>query len=266
MNILVTNDDGIDSPGIWELARELSRVGDILLVAPETQQSGTGTGVSFSRDGININKVAPRIPGVNAYSIGGTPSDCVILGLKYITKHHIDLIASGINLGPNVGHDIPYSGTVMATLGGYYRKIPSIAVSLALHEKNESARFDVAARFAATVAEAIKNRRLDVSAIININVPNLPADKIKGVKTTRTANFGYVHLADLSGSDVKAVYNTVTRKPAGVEIEAGTDVWAINEGYISVTPVRLDVTHHELIPVIEDCLGNLDCGYLGNTL
>jgi 5'-nucleotidase len=241
-------------------------LGNVLLVAPETQQSGTGTGVSFSGDGINIKDVASPIHGVKAYSIGGTPSDCVILGLKHITRNHIDLVASGINLGPNVGRDIPYSGTVMATLGGYYRKIPSMAVSLALHEKNESARFDVAARFAGTVAEAIKSHSIDTSSIININVPNLPPEKIKGVKTTRTANFGYVHLADLTGSDAKAVYNTVTRKPDGAEFETGTDVWAIREGYISVTPVRIDVTHHELIPVIEECLEGLDYGYLGQSL
>jgi len=266
MNILVTNDDGIDSPGLWALAEALSHVGNILLVAPEEQQSGIGTGVSFSRDGVTINNVPSPLPGVNAYAIGGTPSDCVIIGLKYISKNHIDLIVSGINIGPNVGRDIPYSGTVMATLGGFYRKIPSIAVSLAVTDKNEKARFDVAAQFAATVAVSVKTGDIDARSIININVPNLPPGEIKGVKVTRTADFGYVHLAELNGSPGKAVYNTVTRQPDEAALETGTDVWAIKEGYISVTPIKLEVTHHELIPVIEECVEEFDCGYLGNML
>jgi len=263
LNILVTNDDGINSPGLWALADALQHIGKVLVVAPEKQQSGTGTGVSFNSDGVSINNVSFPVEGIQAYAVGGTPSDCVILGLRYITKEHIDLIASGINLGPNLGHDIPYSGTVMATLGGYFRKIPSMAVSLATHDKNESPRYDVAAQFAADVAKTIKSGEIDTSAIININVPNLPAEAIKGVKATRTADFGYVRLSHLSGTEKKARYETMTRKLDEIEFEPGTDAWAIKHGYISVTPVRLDVTHHDLIPAIEEGIAGLHRRYPG---
>jgi 5'-nucleotidase len=131
VNILVTNDDGINSQGIWALAEALSKVGNVLIVAPDKQQSGVGTSVSFLRENVTITEASSTITGVKAYAVGGTPSDCVILGLRQLSQAHIDLLVSGINYGPNVGRDIPYSGTVMATLGGYFRKIPSIAISLA---------------------------------------------------------------------------------------------------------------------------------------
>jgi 5'-nucleotidase len=263
LNILVTNDDGIASPGIWALAGALSRVGNVLVVAPDKQQSGVGSGVSFGRDGLLVHEVTSALPGVTAFSVGGTPSDCVLIGLKRISKVNIDLLASGINLGPNVGHDIPFSGTVMATLSGYFRKIPSLAVSLATRDKNEKTRFDIAARFAATVAENIHNGCIDASAIINVNVPNLPPEDIKGIRVTRAADFGYVHLGTMTTDGKIAAYDVTTRKPDNAALAQGTDVWALAEGYISITPLRLDVTHHELIPVIADCLGGLDTGYLG---
>ena len=131
MNILVTNDDGINSPGLWALAEAMSRVGETLVVAPDKQQSGVGTSVSL-HDDMSVSEVSSSIKGVRAYTVGGTPSDCIIIGLRRLAQAHINLIISGINLGPNIGHDIPYSGTVMATLQGYFRKIPSIAISLAM--------------------------------------------------------------------------------------------------------------------------------------
>jgi len=263
MNILVTNDDGIQSPGIWALAKELSKVGNVLLVAPDKQQSGVGTSVSFTRDSVTVNEVPSEIPGVKAFSISGTPSDCVILGIKRITQVHIDLLVSGINLGPNVGNDIPYSGTVMATLAGYFRKIPSMAVSLAFKDRTEEHRFDIAARFAATLAESIKSGSVNTDAILNVNVPNLPAEKIKGIMATRAAGFGYVRLGQETGKGKVAAYETTIGKPEKASLEENTDVWAIDAGYISITPVRLDVTHHELIPTIEQCVQGLDCDYLG---
>ena len=128
MTILVTNDDGIDSPGIWALAEAMSRIGETLVVAPDKQQTGVGTSVSLFSDMSIVEVSPPRIQGVRAYAVGGTPNDCVILGLRRLAQGPIDLLVSGINLGANMGNDIPYSGTVMATLQGYFRKIPSIAM------------------------------------------------------------------------------------------------------------------------------------------
>jgi len=131
VKILVTNDDGIDSPGVWALAEAMSRIGETLVVAPDAQQSGSGTSVSLRSD-MSIVEVASSIQGVRAYAVGGTPTDCVVLGLWRLAQGAIDLVVSGINLGGNMGTDILYSGTVMATLQGFYREIPSRAVSLAI--------------------------------------------------------------------------------------------------------------------------------------
>jgi 5'-nucleotidase len=263
MNILVTNDDGIESPGIWALAEVLSKIGDVLIVAPDKQQSGVGTSVSFMRDSVTVKEVPSRIPHVKAFSVSGTPSDCVILGIRRITTAHVDLLVSGINLGPNVGNDIPYSGTVMATLAGYFRKIPSIAVSLAFKDRNEQYRFDIAAKFTATLVEAIEKGQLKTDVIINVNVPNIPSEKIKGILATRAAGFGYVRLSKSKGTSQDASFDTIIGKPDSSSLEEGTDVWAVGNGYISITPLHLDVTHHELIPTIAECVEGMNFDYLG---
>ena len=263
MNILVTNDDGIDSPGLWALAEAMSRVGETLIAAPDKQQSGVGTSVSL-HSGMSIAKVPASIQGVRAYAIGGTPSDCVIIALRRLAQGHIDLLVSGINLGPNVGKDILYSGTVMATLQGYFRKIPSIAISLATRERGEELRFEGAAKVAESLALNMKSNKIATDAIINTNVPNMPLEQIKGIITTRTAASGYVKLTEVEDSGSLS-YSRSTRNPASPGIEEGTDIWAINEDYISITPLRLDVTDHELIPVLAEHVIALESDLLGNS-
>jgi 5'-nucleotidase len=257
VNILVTNDDGINSQGIWALAEALSKVGNVLIVAPDKQQSGVGTSVSFLRENVTITEASSTIAGVKAYAVSGTPSDCVILGLRQLSQAHIDLLVSGINYGPNVGRDIPYSGTVMATLGGYFRKIPSMAISLAFRDRNTLIRFDIAARVAASIAENIKNGAMQTDAILNVNVPSISPELIKGIRVTRTADFGYVRLADAIGKSADS-HDVKIGNPAETSTEDDTDVWAINAGYISITPLHLDVTHHGLIPTIAEMIQGLE--------
>lgn len=260
--ILVTNDDGIDSPGIWVLAETMSRVGETIIVAPDRQQSGVGTSVSLHSD-LSIVEVPPRIQGVPAYAVGGTPSDCVILGLHRLAQGHIDLLVSGINLGANMGNDIPYSGTVMATLQGYFRKIPSMAISLVIQSQAEEIHFDVASRVAELLTLDIKNGKIPTEAILNVNVPNLPREQIKGIVTTRAASTGYIRLSPTQESG-SLKYSSGVRTPASTDfphqvlvgrahvVEEGTDIWATNTGLISITPLHLDVTHHSLIPALSE--------------
>jgi len=251
MKILVTNDDGIDSPGIWALAEAMSRVGETLVVAPDKEQSGVGTSVSL-HSGMSVVEVSPpTIQGVRAYAVGGTPSDCVILGLRRLAQGHIDLVVSGINLGANLGNDIHYSGTVMATLQGYFRKIPSIALSLAMQSREEEPRFDVVAKVAEYLALSVKSGKMPTGAILNTNVPNIPLEQIKGIVTTRTASSGYVKLAEVQGSGSLS-YSRGILKADELGIEEGTDIWAINMGLISITPLHLDVTDHNLIPTLTE--------------
>ncbi len=276
MNILVTNDDGIDSPGLWALAEAMSRVGETLIVAPDKQQSGVGTSVSL-HSGMNVNEVASSVKGTRAYAIGGTPSDCVIIGLRRLTQKHIDLVVSGINLGANVGNDIPYSGTVMATLQGYFRKIPSIAMSLVLRSREEELYFDSAARVAECLALNVKDGKMPTDAILNTNVPNMPLAEIKGIVTTRTAATGYVRLSAVEddGGGVKysrgsqilhsADSSRQVRAKKEPVIEEGTDVWAIHQGLISITPLHISITHHERIPSLTEHIKALESDILGNS-
>jgi 5'-nucleotidase len=250
MRILVTNDDGIDSPGLWALAEAMSRVGETLVVAPDKQQSGVGTSVSLY-SGMSIAEVSATIQGVRAYAIGGTPSDCVMVGLRRLAQGHIGLVVSGINLGANVGNDILYSGTVMATLQGYYRKIPSLAISLVIQSPEEEPRFDVASKVAEFLALSVKSDKIPTAAILNTNVPNIPREQIKGIVTTRTASSGFVQLTEVQHSSSLS-YSTGIHKVAELDTEEGTDIWAITEGLISITPLRPDVTAHNLIPTLAE--------------
>ena len=262
MNILVTNDDGIDSKGLWALAKAMSRVGQVLVIAPDKERSGVGSSLSL-HNGIDISEVASSIPGVCAYAIGGTPSDCVMLGIRRLSQANIDLVVSGINPGPNIGRDIHYSGTVMATLQGYYRKIPSIAVSLYPKTREEELNFDFAAQVVEKLALNIKNGKLNTDAILNVNVPNIPRKQIKGILTTRTADTGYVKLSEVEGDNV-VNYTLELDKLYNNSLEEGTDIWAIHSGYISITPLRFEVTHHDVIPSIADCVQEIEGEFLGN--
>ena len=261
MNILVTNDDGIDSKGLWALAKAMSQVGQVLVVAPDKERSGAGSSVSLHNN-MGIAEVSSSIHGIRAYAIDGTPSDCVMLGIRRLAQGNVDLVVSGINPGPNIGRDIHYSGTVMATLQSYYRKIPSIAVSLYPKTKEEELNFDFAAQVVERLAVNIKNGKLKTDSILNVNVPNIPKEQIKGILTTRAADTGYVKLSQVEGDNI-VNYTLELDKLYNVHLEEGTDIWAIHAGYVSITPLRFEVTHHDVIPSIAECVQEINSEFLG---
>jgi 5'-nucleotidase len=247
-------------------------VGEVLVVAPEGEQTGAGTSVSL-RGNLSIAEAPSPVPGVRAYAVGGTPTDCVILGLWRLARGQTDLVVSGINIGPNMGHDIPYSGTVMATLQGYFRKIPSVAISLAIREWGEELRFNVAARVAGLLASAVKSGVMPSGAIFNTNVPNIPLEQIKGIATTRAASSGYTRLAqaqrdgsvNVSVSIGGPASDSFPHQVSGGSvpaIEEGTDIWAINSGFVSITPLGLDVTNHGLMPALAEHVQALESDLL----
>ena len=260
MNILVTNDDGIESKGLWVLAKAMSRVGQVSVIAPDKERSGVGSSLSFRSD-ISIDEVVSSIPGVAAYAIGGTPSDCVMLGIRQMPQSRFDLVVSGINPGPNIGTDIHYSGTVMATLQSYYKKISSIAVSLYPRNRDEALDFDFAAEVTEKLVVNIKTGKLKTDAILNVNIPNIPRAQIKGILTTKTASIGYV-TPSKKGDD--KVMNYVLElddlfNPVAAE---GTDIWAIQAGYISVSFLRFEVDHHEVDRSTTECLKGMESDLL----
>ena len=274
MNILVTNDDGISAPGLWALAEAMSRVGYTMVVAPDKEQSGVGTSISL-HSGMSIDEVPSQVSGVEAYAVGGTPSDCVIVGLRQLARgRHIDMVISGINPGANTGRDIPYSGTVMATLQGYFRRIPSIAVSLAYRERGEELRYDIAARVAESLARRVQDGNMPNDVIINTNVPNIPLAEIKGMVTTRAATGSFYSIPrsreneSLSDAvtDLQTIANFPHQPVGGVKrvIEEGTDIWAIMGDMISISPLRIDVTDHDSLEALEEHVAALKFDLLGD--
>lgn len=250
VKILVTNDDGIDSPGVWALAEAMSRIGETLLVAPDTQRSGSGTSVSMRSD-TSIMEVPSATQGIHAYAVGGTPTDCVIVGLWRLAQGDIDLIVSGINLGGNMGTDILYSGTVMATLQGFYRQIPSMAVSLAINGLEPQLSFDVASKVAELLALNMTNGAVPSHAILNVNVPSIPSELVRGIAVTTAASRSYVRLV-ASQQDGRLGHSWSPQAAAELGIHEGTDIWAVSEGWISLTPLRPAVTDHDSIPALAE--------------
>jgi 5'-nucleotidase len=274
LNILVTNDDGIDAPGLWALAGAMSRVGYTMVVAPCKEQSGVGTSVSLHSE-MSIDKVTSQVSGVDAYAVEGTPSDCVIAGIRQLSRErHIDMVISGINPGANTGRDIPYSGTVMATLQGYFRRIPSVAISLAYRARDEELRYDVAALVAESLARRVQGGHMPTDVIINTNVPNVPLTEIKGMVTTRAATGSYYAIPrrregetkGLSVRNLPTIADLPHHSVGGVEriIEEGTDIWAILSDMISISPLRIDVTDHDSLEALEEHVSALKFDLFGD--
>jgi len=231
LKILVTNDDGINTSGLWILAEELQKIADVIVIAPDREQSATGAAMTLHRP-LRFTEVKTRVQGVKAYSVEGTPSDSVILALGILGE--IGIVFSGINEGANVGSDVLLSGTVGAALQGYFRGLPSIALSVAT---GKDMHFEVAAKMASFLASKIISGFPSTGLLLNINVPNLPMGEIKGVEITKLANGSYNdHIEE--GYDGKRKYYWIVRGEPRWDISEGTDIWAVEEGKVSVTPLQ----------------------------
>jgi len=255
MKILVTNDDGIDSPGIQALADAMSRVGEVLIVAPDKEQSGVGTAVSF-HNGIAAAERTSTINGARAYAVSGTPSDCVFLGLGPLAEGKIDLVVSGINTGSNVGNGVLGSGTTMATRVAHTRspRIPSIAVSLSMHgpQDQREPHFSLAATVSELLARSMAEGEMPPGLTLNVNVPSVPRGEIRGIAVTRPSPVGYWMWRMEQGSDGLYHHKLSAIAADHPDIVEGTDVWALNRGLISITPLRLEVTDDKLIPALTE--------------
>jgi 5'-nucleotidase len=241
--ILVTNDDGVDSPGLSALARALTRVEDVCVIAPNRNWTAAGHTKTLDRP-LRVTEIT--LPGtrMRAFSSDGSPSDCVALGFLGLAPERPRLVVSGINTGPNMGSDITYSGTVSAAMEGVVWGVPAIAVSLADYYEWD---FHYAAGFAARVARRVLREGLENDALLNVNVPRGRRSDVKGVQVTRLGRREYrdelIRRKDPIGRD----YFWIGGGPPGGVGEPGTDLHAVNAGYVSVTPVQLDLTNHELI-------------------
>jgi len=230
LKILVTNDDGIHAEGLWALAKELRDVGKVTVVAPDREQSGVGTSVTLHHP-LRLKKVRSRLRGVRAYSIEGTPADSVILGFKFVMKDKVDLVVSGINEGPNLGNDVFISGTVGAALQGYCYGIPALAFSVGAFE---DIHFEVAARLARLLASEISDKGLSHKLLLNVNLPNLPQEKIEGIEITRLGEREYADKIE-PGHDGRRHYYWIVHGHSEWNVSQGSDIWALKQNKISIT-------------------------------
>ncbi|MBL7481070.1 5'/3'-nucleotidase SurE [Legionella bononiensis] len=248
MRILVSNDDGVSATGIRVLATELARTAEVEVVAPDRNRSGASNSLTL-RDPLRIKKLDNGY-----YSVEGTPTDCVHLALTGFLEPVVDMVVSGINEGANLGDDILYSGTVAAAMEGRYLGLPAIAISMV---GDSNLHYQTAAVIARQLVMKLSVNSLPSQTILNVNVPNLPLDQIKGLQVTR---LGTRHGAEPIVKD----YDPRGRPifwvgPPGLEADAGpgTDFHAINSGFVSITPLHLDMTNYKLFDQLSNLLSGV---------
>ena len=245
MNVLVVNDDGITAPGLWALAKELKQIADVLVVAPDREQTGVGTSITLHQP-LRVKRVKTQVDGVEAYSIEGTPVDSVIVGALMLWEGKADLVVSGINEGPNLGRDVLVSGTVGAALQAHNCHLPALAISVAAIE---DMNFEVAARLAALLARQISVGKLPQTTLLNVNVPNLGLAQIEGIDITRLGNSGFTQGFEVRRVahtyDAKRLYCWIIPGATDLEEEQGTDIWALSQNRISITPLHNRLTSYE---------------------
>lgn len=240
MNILVTNDDGIETEGIRALSTALTQLGKVTVVAPRTEQSAVSRSITF-RSPLRVEKMDYPLSG--SYAVSGTPSDCVFIALHHLLEEPPDLLVSGINTGPNMGDDILYSGTVAGALEGALNGVRSVAVSAGSHHGQ---RYDTAADWLVRFLKE-QNLELPPKTCLNVNVPCIDVEQLKGWKYTFQ---GHTHYAQsvLKRQDPwgREYYWLGGKLSEGVPKE-GSDMEAVSQGYVSVTPLGLDLTNHSYL-------------------
>ena len=246
MNIVVTNDDGLHTPGIWTLAEAASRVGHVTVVAPDREQSGVGLGISLHHP-VKVSEAIPRIEGIKALAVEGTPADSILLAAQGLTPKPVDLVLSGINEGANTGSNVLVSGTVGAAFQAHFFDISAIALSVAALK---DVRFDVAARVGEILATMFRDGLLSGPMLLSVNVPNVPLEEIEGMMVTRLARGRFVDTLEKVETE-KHDYYWLGRGKAEWEEEEGTDVWAIRRKRISITPLHIDVASDVVSQTLE---------------
>ena len=238
MRILVTNDDGIQSPGLTILAKALGRIGEVWVVAPDRERTAVAHAVTLHKP-LRVHRMAPRV-----FTVNGTPVDCVNLALLKVMPKPPAIVVSGINKGVNLGDDVMYSGTVSAAMEGTILGVPSIAVS---QEGWEEFQFSAGARYAVRVAQLVLSHGLPEETLLNMNVPNRPLRDIKGARITclsrRRFDDPIIEKQDPHGR----TYYWIAGKRISWSRNKGADHEAIEKGFVSITPIRLDSTHHEVL-------------------
>ncbi|BAF59578.1 MAG: 5'/3'-nucleotidase SurE [Pelotomaculum sp.] len=247
MRILISNDDGIQAEGINALRACLQEQNEIYIVAPDRERSATGHKITMHRP-LRVKEWHYPEAKTVGWAVDGTPADCVKLGLEALLPAPPDLVISGINLGPNLGTDVLYSGTVSAAIEGIINGIPAIAVSLASYDYRD---FSFSGKLIKELVSAFGNRLPD-KTLLNINVP---PGKPCGIKVTRLGNRRYINIFDKRTDPRGRVYYWMAGEPFDLdEDDPDTDVWAVKEGYVSITPVHFDLTDYKIMERLKKLL------------
>jgi len=250
MHILVTNDDGVQAPGLLTLAQELKNLGKVTVFAPDRNWSASGHVKTMERP-LRVRETF-LADGTPAFMSDGAPSDCVALPLLGLVEGKIDLVVSGINPNANIGHDVTYSGTVTAAMEAVIAGVRGIAVSLDSPEGFQGKLdYAAAARVARKVAQQVIADGLPEGIVLNVNVPYLKESELKGYMVTRQGLRVYRDALDERVDPRgKPYYWIGGEAPTGV-VEEGTDFGALSEGYVSITPLQLDLTHYKAMDVLK---------------
>jgi 5'-nucleotidase len=242
MRFLLSNDDGIQASGLAALERVIRELGSVDVVAPDRERSGAGHSLTLHHP-LRVAEITP-----SHWAVSGTPTDCVLLALEELLPERPDWVLSGINHGPNMGEDVTYSGTVAAAMEGTILGIPSIALSIG---GREDFQFDALEETLRRLVQTLLEYPLEANQLLNVNIPNLPPEKIRGVRVTRLGSRQYhdavVRQQDPRGRD----YFWIGGSGPEWATDERSDAFAIAEGYISLTPLRLDMTDYKAIVDLE---------------
>lgn len=254
MHFLVSNDDGIEARGIQVLSERMRGLGKVTIVAPDQNCSGASNSLTLDSP-VRIDEIGERV-----FRVRGTPTDCVHIALTGLLEKDPDIVVSGINAGANLGDDVIYSGTVAAAMEGRFLGFPAIAVSLVLADRPH--HFATAAEAVALMVERLQSEPLPADTILNINVPDIPWAEVRGIEVTR---LGYRHRAEpvikMDDPRGRPMY-WIGQAGEGQDAGPGTDFDAVRRGYISVTPIHVDLTRYQALEQVSGWVSEISTGQL----
>jgi len=253
MRFLLTNDDGIYARGLSALYEELSAEADCLIVAPEIEQSAVGHAITISRP-LMVRR-ATKNGNFLGYAVCGTPADCVKIGIKELSDKPVDLVVSGINRGANAGINVIYSGTVSAATEAVFMGVPALAVSLDSHKE---ADYTYAARFARKMVRVMMNNPELNNSALNVNVPALPPEEIKGVVVVKQGKGNLMESFDKRIDPRENTYYWISGESQAGKEAKDTDVGALAQGFITITPIQSDLTRYDLLDGLQKIIKSLE--------
>ena len=242
--ILITNDDGINAPGIRALISVMAEIGHVIVVAPDSPQSAMGHAITINST-LYLTKISAENASISEYSCSGTPVDCVKLAVNELMKKKPDLCVSGVNHGSNSSINVIYSGTMSAAVEAGIEGIPAIGFSLLDYEWN--ADFEQIKPFIKKITLEVLSKKLPESTVLNVNFPKLKFDEIKGIKICRQAKAIWMEKFDKRKTPFGKDYYWLTGEFINQDKGEDTDEWALSNGYISIVPVQFDLTAHHAI-------------------